>query len=159
MPAGGICNPAPGRLRKPIGRHYDRTARSIAALGPERAESPFASGRFRKHGPKLSQEVKALASAAAGAPKGERASVKRKARCPARKGRAHGWMRLSALRLPAFVVGEEQQTKLGRQCVARTFLYSFAKHLCGAYNDDGSAASNSYGAFLSLKGRAAEPLA
>jgi hypothetical protein len=84
----------------------------------------------------------ALASAAVGAPEGERLPTSGRFRAqtgcancvnlPAMRG--HGWMRLSALRLPAVFTREGKTfdgvwwcAKLGRRCAARTLRHLRAK--------------------------------
>ena len=57
-PAGGVRNPAPGRLRDPARPALGPVREELAALAPERARSPFASGDSRKRGPRLSGGVR-----------------------------------------------------------------------------------------------------
>ena len=111
-PAGGVRNPAPGRLRDPARPALRPVCEELAALAPERAKSPFASGDSRKRGPRLSGGVRS--------PKREpRWSAERRARPAGRasapaaqasgnaclRGADNGWMRLSALRLPSLFRG------------------------------------------------------
>src|SRR6201996_5849576 len=68
VPARGARDPALGRLRDLLVRHYDRAARSSLQGSGETSALCF-----RKRSPKLSQGN--LASVAVGAPKGERAPL------------------------------------------------------------------------------------
>src|SRR5260370_42009351 len=71
VPAGGLRNPALGRLRA-SNRPALRPVREVlAALAPGRV-LPFAPGNSRKRGPELSQASK-LGECRGGAPSGERA--------------------------------------------------------------------------------------
>src|SRR5208282_4283807 len=63
-PRGRNCQSAPGRLRASSRPALRPVREVLAALAPGRV-LPFAPGNPRKRGPKLSQGVKALASAAA----------------------------------------------------------------------------------------------
>ena len=109
VPAGGICNPAPGRLRASLTPAL-RPVREVHSLDWDRR------GRVTPAG-SASQEawpgvepvgLKASGESRGGAPRGERARSRRfaqasrsAARCRASLSAAIGWMRLSALRLPS----------------------------------------------------------
>src|SRR6185312_10989226 len=70
VPAGGGRDPAPGRLRDPTGRHYDRSAR--CSLDWDRPK-PGNARRGRVAGSadlELRRELALLPSAASGAPEG-----------------------------------------------------------------------------------------
>src|SRR5262249_45733635 len=99
VPAGEARNFAPGRLRASY-RPALRPAREVlAALAPGRV-LPFAPGNSRKRGPELSQEVKALVSAAVG--RGEASGLAHSA-LPHPPMRPRVGLRLPALRLPSLL--------------------------------------------------------
>jgi hypothetical protein len=70
VPARGARNPALGRLRTLLVRHYDRAARSSLQGSGEKSALCL-----RKRSPKLSRGLKNLGECRGGAPKGERAPL------------------------------------------------------------------------------------
>src|SRR4029077_7507985 len=71
VPAGGLRNPALGRLRASNRPALGPVREVLAALAPGRV-LPFAPGNSRKRGPELSRGSK-LGERRGGAPRGERA--------------------------------------------------------------------------------------
>src|ERR1700728_356637 len=99
---GGSSLPHSGGFGAPPGRHYDRSARS-SLCWDQRTVRPVP--KFQEARPGAEPRGKSLGESRGGAPRGERAPLGA-LRTPLRAD--HGWMRLSALRLPSsFVRGSE----------------------------------------------------
>jgi hypothetical protein len=114
-----VSQTAPGRLRASYRPALGPVCEVLAALAPGMV-LPFAPGNSRKRGPGLSQEVKALVSAAverreASGPRRDRARARKRDQvatsdCVARPQD----MRLPALRLPSFFAGGKVLRGVGK---------------------------------------------
>ena len=103
MPAGGSRDPAPGRLRGPACPALRPVREELAELGQADAGNARASRVSRKRGSVAELRVLSRSECRGGAPRGERAAISARG---IRNDAAHGWMRLSALRLPSLCEGD-----------------------------------------------------